>query len=119
MALKNIDRYFVSENGKYSVLPLLRQSVAFSAYDLLDPETQSPPESIFGHFDLIICSNLLMYYNAVFQNNIIQKLIQAMAAGGYLITGESERNLPEKHPVLHSFSTTDPIFVKKARSSVR
>jgi chemotaxis methyl-accepting protein methylase len=65
--------------------------VSFSFYDLLDTKTYAPPESVFGHFDLILCRNVLIYFESAYQDIIFDKLFRALAVNGYLILGEVEQ----------------------------
>ena len=64
--------------------------VEFTVYDLLDEKTVCPPESIFGDFDLVYCSNVLLYYRPEVQALILGKVRRCLAPGGYLITDETE-----------------------------
>jgi len=89
--LRELNNYFVKRGENYQIAPEIRQSVSFSTYDLLDPSSINPPESIYGDFDIIFCSNLLFYYKPEIQHFILQKIQKAMAVMGYLVTGEAER----------------------------
>lgn len=73
-----------------SNIPELRQSISFHSYDLLDLSTACLPESIFGDFDIVMCCNVLLYYKDDVQRFVFNKLLQATAPAGYLITGEAE-----------------------------
>ena len=64
----------------------------FSVYDLLDDGT-CPPASIYGGFDLVLCSNVLLYYRPKTQRLILDKVRRSLAPSGYLITGETEREI--------------------------
>ncbi|VAW26745.1 hypothetical protein MNBD_BACTEROID07-1067, partial [hydrothermal vent metagenome] len=89
----------------------------FSIYDILDTETTSPPDSIYGSFDLIYCSNLFIYYKAKVRNQIVQKLIKNLAGGGMIITGSSEREILAKYK-LHAVYPPAAIFqYKRAQSN--
>ena len=86
-------RYFTKKGTSYVVSPALRQHISFSIYNLLDESTANPPESIYGDFDLVMCSNLMIYYTLPHQRAILNKLRRAVAASGYLATGEAEKAL--------------------------
>jgi two-component system CheB/CheR fusion protein len=60
--LKHIRDYFTQAGESYTIVPALRDCVDFSVCDLLDELSASPPPSIYGDFDLIVCCNLLFYY---------------------------------------------------------
>lgn len=100
--VKYIDKYFTSENGKYKIRESLKKSVDFSVHDMLDIKTSSPPASIYGDFNMVLCCNLLFYYEMESQVKIINNLYNSLLPGGYLITGEVERNLIEKNDLFHS-----------------
>ena len=86
-------RYFTKHGTSYRALPILQQNINFSIYDLLDESSAHPPESIYGDFDLVMCSNLLIYYTIPYQHTILNKLFNSLSASGYLVTGETERAL--------------------------
>lgn len=111
--LNQLDKYFVKQGDTYTVIPFLRQHVDFSFYDLLDQWTNNPPDSIYGDFDIVMCSNLLFYYNQESQKIIINKLQNALSSGGYLITGETEKNCVERISKLKALTLTGPIFSKQ------
>jgi chemotaxis methyl-accepting protein methylase len=93
VALKHIGRYFVVEDGNYTVVPALRARVDFSTYDLLDERSVCPPESLYGDFDLILCCNVLLYYQPKARQVILDKLGRALSPGGYCATGETEQRI--------------------------
>jgi len=64
--------------------------VRFSQEDLTSPQTIAPAESVFGTFDIILCRNVLIYFDGKMQNLILKKLFKALSIGGYLILGEAE-----------------------------
>jgi len=93
--LKHIHSCFESHNKRYAVAPRLKDRIEFSFYDLLDEHSTSPPGSIYGDFDLVFCCNLLFYYKPEHQKFILNKIINALSGGGYLVTGEAERAIVE------------------------
>ncbi|MCF8091312.1 MAG: hypothetical protein K9K40_02500 [Desulfotignum sp.] len=79
----------------------------------MDPNHGVPPESIFGSFDLVLCRNLLIYFNSRYQETIFAKLYQALVPGGTLILGQAEAPPP---PFQHHFTRMVnfcPIYIKK------
>ena len=90
-----INRYFQCEHQEYRLKPDITGLVHFSMYDLLDHRSYAPPESIYGHFDLLLCRNVLMYFDIAHQDRIFQKLYRALAPQGYLVLGEVE--IPSMH----------------------
>ena len=91
LSLKRFNRWFIKQGSTYSVNQELKQNIEFSVFDLFDEQYCCPPTSIFGDFDLVVCSNLLFYYKPAFRKLIIEKTSNCMAKKGFLITGETER----------------------------
>jgi len=94
-ALKNIKygilkEYFKIEKDVFKIDESMKNMVYFSVYDLLDKRSFVPPESIFGNFDLVLCRNVLIYFNTNFQESIFDKLYGSLNPGGHLVLGEAE-----------------------------
>ena len=96
VSLRRIDQWFTKEGDTYVVKEKLKENIDFSVFDLFCEQFTSPPSSIFGEFDLVICANLLFYYKPEFQNKILGKAANCLANGGYLVTGESERDILQR-----------------------
>ncbi|MCD6285131.1 MAG: protein-glutamate O-methyltransferase CheR [Anaerolineae bacterium] len=94
--LKHLSGYFSGDGGSYVVANALKERVSFSVHDMLDEGSLCPPASIYGEFDLAICSNLLFYYRPDIRRSILNKLEHCLAPDGYLVTGEAERELVAK-----------------------
>jgi chemotaxis protein methyltransferase CheR len=93
VTLKRIETCFTLKEGKYSLSPRIKKNVEFSVFDLLTDPRSCPAASIYGNFHLVFCCNLLFYYKEEFRKYIIGKAGNCLAPGGYLVTGESERDL--------------------------
>lgn len=46
--------------------------------------------ALLGHFDVIFCRNVLIYFNNEVKSQILEKFAQSLNPGGYLILGSSE-----------------------------
>jgi chemotaxis protein methyltransferase CheR len=91
VSLKRLNRWFVQHGYEYTVVPQLARCINFSVFDLLSGATSSPPASIFGDFDLVMCCNLLYYYNIECRKTILNKLARCLGDTAFLVTGETER----------------------------
>jgi two-component system CheB/CheR fusion protein len=78
-----LDKYFVRDNGTFKVNRNIRQMVAFGRQDLVS-------DAPISHLDLIICRNVLIYFNAELQNRIITKFHYALDKNGNVFFGKSE-----------------------------
>ncbi|PKP17135.1 MAG: hypothetical protein CVU05_16070 [Bacteroidetes bacterium HGW-Bacteroidetes-21] len=90
---KRIKQWFTQSGEEYLVKQSLKKNINFSVFDLLHKEMSSPPVSIYGDFDIVFCANMLFYYKPKYQKMILEKVTRSMAQGGYLITGETERDI--------------------------
>ncbi len=111
--LKHLQKYFIIKGDAYAIIPALKNRVDFSTYDLLDVHSASPATGIYGDFDLVFCSNLLFYYRMDIRQQILDKVCRALAPGGFLVTGEAERDLVAKHDGLRAVAPPAPIFQKR------
>lgn len=110
LRLKDLTSYFNRVNNTYSIVDRIRKHISFSYYDLFDPVSSIPPESIFGNFNLVVCCNVLFYYNEISQKVIINKLVNSIMDNGYFITGEAERIRANRSTGLCAVSSSNPIF---------
>lgn len=85
-----LDKYFNIENEKFILNPQLKEQVHFSFHDLLDEKSSVPSESIYGNFDIVLCRNVMIYFEKEYQNLIFNKLYKSLKPNGYLVLGEAE-----------------------------
>jgi chemotaxis protein methyltransferase CheR len=91
VSLHDIQKWFYKSNNSYLIDTYLKQKVSFSVFDLMDQKLSSPPDSIFGDFDIIMCANIMFYFNEESRKLIFNKLIASALQNTYFITGEVER----------------------------
>lgn len=91
VTLHDIQKWFYKSNNNYLIDTYLKQKVSFSVFDLMDQKLSSPPDSIFGDFDIIMCANIMFYFNEESRKLIFNKLIASALQNTYFITGEVER----------------------------
>ena len=77
------ERYFIKKGDNFEVIKRIRSKVLFSKHDV----NQNPP---FLRLDLITCRNLLIYFNAALQQQIIPLFHYALMDAGILFLGKSE-----------------------------
>lgn len=108
---KQFEKWFVQSENSYVVIPELKKHIKFSVFDLLSKQN-SPPESIYGDFDLVLCANILFYYKPAYQKIIIDKISASLADDGLLICGEAEREILKDHKFKEVYPQSG-IFRKK------
>ncbi len=76
-------KYFVKTEAGFAVVDHLRKSIVFAVHNVLE----DPP---FSNMDLISCRNILIYFQAEAQKNILSLLHFALRPHGFLLLGEAE-----------------------------
>ena len=71
-------------DGRFEILPEVRQHVTFLEHNLLDP----PPA--YGPFDVIFCRNVLVYFARDAAERALAHLESALAPGGILVFGSMD-----------------------------
>jgi len=95
--MKRVKLWFTKHADTYTVKPELKEHIDFSVFDLFSGHLSAPAASIFGNFDLVVCANLLFYYKPEYQQIIIKKAGNSLVNNGYLVAGETERDIFLKH----------------------
>lgn len=108
-----LKKYFTPEGASFRLLPEIRDLVTFSLYDMLDKKRAVPPESVFGNFDLVLCRNLLIYFNTEYQEMIFERLHHSLANHGYLVLGEAEAPTMTYQRHFIRFFEFGPIYRKR------
>lgn len=85
-----LKKYFSQKNQQYILNREISDMVMFSFFNMLDQNKFSPPDSVYGDFDIIFCCNLIIYYELEQQHLIFKKLYRSLANNGYLALGEAE-----------------------------
>lgn len=90
-ALEKLDaarlvRWFhrVGRSRQYRVCPELRQLIAFRRLNLIDPWPMAGP------FDVILCRNVIIYFDRSTQRQVIERMSRLQRPGDHLILGYSE-----------------------------
>lgn len=79
-------RFFLEASEEiYVPTPMLRKNVIFSPHDLLSDDYQS------NSYDLILCRNVVIYFNDQARERIYQNFYKALKPGGFLFVGGTER----------------------------
>lgn len=91
VTLNDIQKWFSKSQDRYEIDERLKKKVTFSVFDLMDEKLSSPPDSIFGDFDIIMCANIMFYFKEESRKLIFNKLISSALQNTYFITGEVER----------------------------
>lgn len=74
-----------SVNAHWQVMPILKQQVRFTLHNIINQEPPTP------HLQqVIVCQNMLLYFRKFDQRDILARLSEQCALGGYIILAPGE-----------------------------
>lgn len=74
-----------SRTGTFRMGPSVRSAVRFQRENLVTSDFAP-----LGHFDLILCRNVLMYFKPETRRDVVARLIRQLTPAGYFFVGHSE-----------------------------
>jgi len=98
-------RYF-SAGAPYTVAPAIRSMTSFESRDLL---SDGPPADAF---DLVVCRNVLIYFDRDTQERLFDMFHAVLAPGGFLMLGKVETLLGRARTCFAPVDARERIFRK-------
>ncbi|MCG9970390.1 CheR family methyltransferase [Christiangramia crocea] len=89
-------KYFLSKSNGYQIIEKIRRMVIFSQHNII----KNPP---FSNMDMVVCRNLLIYFQNSIQKKALNMLHYALRKHGVLVLGTSE----SVHGLKDNFSEID------------
>lgn len=78
-----LDKYYKEQNGKAYLDKTLVKDVVFREHNLVSG-------AAFSKFDLILCRNVMIYFNQVLQNQVLKVFHESLFKYSHLIVGSKE-----------------------------
>jgi chemotaxis protein methyltransferase CheR len=75
--------YYSSDDENAIMNAQLKRNIVFAQHNLVT-------DSTFNEFDLILCRNVLIYFNKQLQEHVLSLLFQSLRPGGILVLGDKE-----------------------------
>jgi chemotaxis protein methyltransferase CheR len=111
------ERYFRSAGPKrYELLPEIRKLVTFSYLNLAE-DTYPSLANDTNAMDVILCRNVLMYFEPSVVRRVVQNFYRCLADDGFLLVSASEAS----HLIFSDFETVNfpgAVFYRKPRAGV-
>ena len=101
-------KYFTRVGDRYIVNDRVRSLVKFKYHDIVSGNTVSG-------MDLVLCRNLLIYFQKELQENILRKLHTALNPGGFLVMGNTESMPPQMQGFFDVVSLRERIYSKNSQ----
>jgi two-component system, chemotaxis family, CheB/CheR fusion protein len=109
------EKYFEPVNAEFIFHKELRRGVIFGRHELIH-------DAPISRVDVILCRNILMYFNSETQARVLNRLNFALNDGGFLVLGKAEMLLTHGHlftPFHHKlrvFKKNVPSFLHTERT---
>lgn len=89
--------YFKRVGSRFELLPAVRETIEFRYLNLAENAYPSLSGRIWG-MDLILCRNVLIYFDAVTVAQVARRLIDSLSDDGWLLLGASDPLLGDLVP---------------------
>jgi chemotaxis protein methyltransferase CheR len=101
-----LKRYFSqAEDGDYIVSDRIRRMITYGRLNLTEPWPMKGP------FNIIMCRNVMIYFNRKTQQELISRFYDLLEPGGYLFLGHSESVSGSNH----GFVNVEPAAYQKKK----
>lgn len=81
-------KYFVQLQGGagdlWEITPAIRAMVTYQKFNLLNPFTA------LGRFDLVLCRNVLIYFDPPTKSDVLNRIARVLAPDGFMMLGAAE-----------------------------
>jgi len=81
--LNSLSDYYSIGYGHAKLNPSLKKNMVHSTHDLVQGTS-------FNEFQLIVCRNVLIYFDQELQNRVLELFVESLAPFGYLVLGDKE-----------------------------
>lgn len=103
---KPFSDYYISKYNAVKFNPELGKNLVFSAHNLAVDRS-------FNEFQLILCRNVLIYFNQQLQNKVVQLFYDSLCSFGVLALGSKESLLfSDRKPDFEELDRRERIFIK-------
>ena len=80
---ESLNQYFVSDGKKSIINSELKKDILFSHHNLVT-------DGVFKECQLILCRNVLIYFNEELQNRVLELFYDSLPIHGFLALGNKE-----------------------------
>lgn len=85
---KYLVRHFDPEGGFFRLKEEIRSMVVFGRHDIASGS--APAEGVFADYHLVLCRNVMIYFDRRTSQRVCTSLAGLVSSGGYLVLGEAE-----------------------------
>ena len=103
--------YFARAGNEWTVRAPYREWVRFQPHNLV--EHPFPPPAASGLVDLILCRNVMIYFDQATIQQVIRRFAAALTEGGWLVIGHAEMTA-DVESILRPVQAGQVVFYQKA-----
>lgn len=99
--------YYTAKYESVIIDNAIKKNIVFSDHNLVT-------DGVFGEMNVIVCRNVLIYFNKPLQNQVVKLLYDSLAPGGYLCLGSKESlRFTEYEDLFEELVPEEKIYKKK------
>lgn len=102
-------RYMERDGAHYVLSERIRSRASFNQLNFVGPWPVMP------RFDLVLCRNVLIYFDIDVRARIVRKIRDTLAPGGYLVLGSSETSIGDVDGFTRVVFGRTTVYKKEAR----
>ncbi|MCC7317522.1 MAG: protein-glutamate O-methyltransferase CheR [Bacteroidales bacterium] len=103
----SFSEYYLAKYDSAILNQNLRENIVFAEHNLVT-------DSVFAEVHLIVCRNVLIYFNKTLQNRVLQIFSESLIKGGYLGLGSKENIMfTDIYPFFETLDSKNKIYKKK------
>jgi chemotaxis protein methyltransferase CheR len=107
-------KYFIEEDGSYKILDDMKRLVTFSYLNLIDPFKTR----FLGKMDVILCRNVLIYFDGASRKKVIDNFYDRLVDGGYLLLGHAESLINISTAFTLKHFKNDMVYLKPPKKEI-
>lgn len=101
--------YYTASNETAKLLDALKKNIVFATHNLVT-------DSVFAEVNLVVCRNVLIYFDRQLQDKVIRLFIDSLPGGGILCLGSKESlQFSDHYEVFNPLIGEEKIYIKKHR----
>ncbi|MNZ54986.1 Chemotaxis protein methyltransferase Cher2 [compost metagenome] len=102
---KEFSAYYTTDHQYAYFHPYVKENMMFAQHNLAADRS-------FNEFHVILCRNVLIYFDAILQNRVHELFYDSLSPNGFLCLGSMESLISSYKPVYADFNCAERIFRK-------
>lgn len=105
---KSFSDYYDVEGDQAKFIEKLKENIVFTSHNLVE-------DNAFGEMNIVMCRNVLIYFQQILQNKALGLFIESLLPGGFLVLGDKESiDFSDYNHLFDTFSKREKIYRMKS-----